>query len=56
MRHKTAEVDEKGAYLASREDAVPPPKNAQVPLDQVVHPFDDETIRHIKKWFKYASI
>jgi hypothetical protein len=30
--------------------------NAKIPLDQVVHPFDEKTIRHIKKWFKIASI
>lgn len=28
----------------------------QVPLDDVVHPFDAETILHIKRWFKIASI
>lgn len=30
--------------------------NAQTPLDQVVHPFDQKTISHVKKWFKISSI
>jgi hypothetical protein len=30
-------------------------KNAQIPLDQVFHPFDQRTIKHIKKWIKIAS-
>lgn len=30
--------------------------NGQIPLDEVHHPFDEQTIRHIKKWFKIASI
>ncbi|KAJ4321380.1 hypothetical protein N0V94_002917 [Neodidymelliopsis sp. IMI 364377] len=30
--------------------------NAQTPLDEVVHPFDEETLRHIKRWFKIASV
>ena len=29
---------------------------SQVPLDQVVHPFDELTLRHIRRWFKVASI
>lgn len=50
----------KGAYLGDDSGPVPSPppaqRNALVPLDDVAHPFDDETIRHIKKWFKIASI
>jgi hypothetical protein len=30
--------------------------NAQTPLDQVVHPFDEETLRHIRRWLKIASV
>jgi urea-proton symporter len=26
------------------------------PLDDIVHPFDESTLRHIRKWFRYASI
>jgi hypothetical protein len=29
---------------------------SRVPLDEVVHPFDDETIRHVKAWFRIAAI
>jgi hypothetical protein len=53
---------EKGSYSISGKESgsLPsPPRiqlNSQVPLDEVVHPFDEETIRHIKKWFKIASI
>ncbi|EXJ72193.1 uncharacterized protein A1O5_04697 [Cladophialophora psammophila CBS 110553] len=56
------EAHEKEAYLTGGGEIGPlasPPRirpNAQVPLDEVVHPFDAETIRHIKKWFKIASI
>ncbi|OQV02053.1 hypothetical protein CLAIMM_07308 [Cladophialophora immunda] len=56
------EAYEKETYLTGGEEASPPPSptrrqlNAQVPLDEVVHPFDAQTIRHIKKWFKIASI
>jgi hypothetical protein len=45
---------EKGASIAS-EAATPPPRNGPIPLDEVVHPFDDETLRHIHRWFKIAS-
>ncbi|KAI9705232.1 MAG: hypothetical protein M1820_005230 [Bogoriella megaspora] len=53
---------EKGAYLTTGEKGSPTPSppraqlNPQVSLDEVVHPFDEETIKHIKKWFKIASI
>jgi hypothetical protein len=59
---RTWNGSEKGAYLRSGKESGPlpsPPRiqlNAQVPLDEVVHPFDEETIRHIKKWLKVASI
>jgi hypothetical protein len=57
---KTGTGSEKEAYLASGEKSPlsSPPRtqqNAQVPLDEVVHPFDENTIRHIKKWFRIAS-
>lgn len=59
---KEAAVEEKGAYLTSNGEEGPRRSSksqsnpARVPLDQVVHPFDDQTIRHIKKWFKIASV
>lgn len=59
---RTEKGSEKGSYPASEKETDPLPSlprihlNAQVPLDEVVHPFDDATIRHIKKWFKIASI
>ncbi|KAL9068590.1 MAG: hypothetical protein Q9157_006463 [Trypethelium eluteriae] len=59
---RTGNVSEKEAYLTSGEKSSPTPSpprtqsNAQIPLDDVVHPFDEETIRHIKKWFKIACI
>jgi hypothetical protein len=58
---RTEDGSEKGAYLTSSEKSgsLPsPPRtqlNAQLPLDEVLHPFDEETLRHIKKWFKIAS-
>ena len=30
--------------------------NSQTALDDVVHPYGEETIGHIKKWFKIASV
>jgi len=58
---RTENGSEKGSYLASAESgslAISPRTQlkSQVPLDEVVHPFDEETIRHIKRWFKIASI
>jgi hypothetical protein len=61
---------DKAVYLTSGEDKEtgpsPPssptphnkihPHNARVPIDQVVHPFDEATLRHIKKWFHIAAI
>lgn len=29
--------------------------SAQIPIEDVVHPFDEETLRHIWRWFKIAS-
>ncbi|TID27364.1 putative argininosuccinate lyase [Venturia nashicola] len=29
---------------------------SKLPLDQVVHPFDEQTLKHINKWFKIAAI
>jgi hypothetical protein len=59
---RTGSDSEKGAYITSGDESDSLPNqprrqlNAQVPLDEVVHPFDEELIRHIKKWFKIASI
>ena len=59
---KAGDGPEKGSYLTSGETSgrfPSPPRaqqKAQVPLDQVVHPFDETTIRYIKKWFNIASI
>jgi hypothetical protein len=58
----TDDNSEKGAYFASGEKNGPlssQPRtqlNAKVPIEEVVHPFDEKTLRHIKKWFRYASI
>ncbi|KAJ9296098.1 hypothetical protein DTO271G3_5673 [Paecilomyces variotii] len=32
------------------------PELNKLPLDQVVHPFDQETMRHVKKWLKIATV
>ncbi|RDW64668.1 hypothetical protein BP6252_10319 [Coleophoma cylindrospora] len=59
---RTGSDSEKGAYLTSGEESVQPPSppstkpNAHNPLDEVVHPFDEETLKHIKRWLKIASI
>jgi hypothetical protein len=59
---RTGNGAEKRSYSPSEKESGSPASlpraqpNAQVPLDEVVHPFDEETIRHIKKWFKIASI
>jgi hypothetical protein len=29
--------------------------NSKVSLDDTVHPFDEETLKHIRRWFKIAS-
>ncbi|KAI9690884.1 MAG: hypothetical protein M1822_008504 [Bathelium mastoideum] len=58
---KVGKASEKEAYLTSGEESSPSPSppraqlNAQLPLDEVVHPFGEETIRHIKKWLKIAT-
>lgn len=31
------------------------PELRDIPLDQVVHPYDEETMRHVKKWLKIAT-
>jgi len=55
-------IPEKGAFFTSGAESGPTPSppptqhNARVSLDEVVHPFDEHTLRHIKKWFKIASI
>lgn len=54
--------DRKEPYLTNADESGPslsPPlvtSNTQAPLDDVVHPFDGETIKHINEWFKIASI
>ncbi|KAK5220430.1 hypothetical protein LTR72_007052 [Exophiala xenobiotica] len=61
---KPDDTPEKGAFFTAGAESGPTPSpsppptphNARVPLDEVVHPFDQQTIRHIKKWFKIASI
>ncbi|KAF1356999.1 SSS family solute:Na+ symporter [Delphinella strobiligena] len=58
---KRADSSEKGPYFVNGEEGSPVPSpsptisNARVPLDEVVHPFDEQTIKHIKKWFRIAS-
>ncbi|RDW68599.1 hypothetical protein BP5796_09256 [Coleophoma crateriformis] len=52
----------KGVYLTSGEESVRLPRppstqpNAHNPLDEVVHPFDEKTLRHTKRWLKIASV
>lgn len=64
---KSEDTVEKTTFLATsgEESSSPAPSSlsppsaqpkAKIPLDQVVHPFDEKTIRHIKKWRTYASI
>ena len=59
---KPVNGSEKESYLTDGEErgSLPtPPRTklkAQVPLDEVVHPFDEDTIRHIKKWLRIAGI
>ena len=53
---------EKETYIISgqRSSQVPDPaiakSNSKVSLDDIVHPFDPETLKHIRKWFKIASV
>lgn len=30
--------------------------NSQIPIDDVVHPFDEDTLRHIRRWFKISAV
>ncbi|KAF5873106.1 putative sodium solute symporter protein [Botrytis fragariae] len=51
----------KESYTTSGDEAGPPSPpsitpNSQLPLDDVVHPFGDEVIKHINKWLKIASV
>lgn len=55
-------VSEKGDYITSgvENGGTPSPpralQNSKIPIEDVVHPFDEETLRHIRKWFRIASI
>ncbi|TGO42354.1 hypothetical protein BHYA_0009g00330 [Botrytis hyacinthi] len=51
----------KESYTTGGDEAGPPSPpsimpNSQLPLDDVVHPFGDEIIKHINKWLKIASV
>lgn len=48
-------AEEKGRHPSVSKHS-PHIHNSQVPLDEVVHPFDEETLRHVRRWFKIASI
>jgi hypothetical protein len=54
---KNASDSEKGSsQIGGETSPIPKPQsNARIPIEQVVHPFDEKTLRHIKKWFKIAS-
>ncbi|KAF2998624.1 hypothetical protein E8E13_007218 [Curvularia kusanoi] len=49
---KGAAVNEKGEHRTPIHHV----SNAQAPLDEVVHPFDEDTLRHIRRWLKIASV
>ncbi|KAH7071135.1 Sodium:solute symporter family-domain-containing protein [Paraphoma chrysanthemicola] len=49
---KGAAVNEKGEPRIPNHHG----SSAQTPLDEVVHPFDEETLRHVRRWFKIASV
>lgn len=59
---KATDVSKKDSYFKSGEEAgtqscnSPIVSNSQVPLDDVIHPFGDDTIKHIRKWLKIASV
>jgi len=58
----TEDSPEKVAYVSDEKQSIPSPnpspaqRTGPIPLDDVVHPFDEPTLRHIKKWLRYASI
>lgn len=58
------EIDNKNKKPEAKLEAGPVPISEQIvhpavddiPLDQIVHPFDEETMRHVKKWLKISAI
>ncbi|KAG4033821.1 hypothetical protein MFRU_004g03240 [Monilinia fructicola] len=58
---KTTNEAKKESYFTSGDEAGLPSTtsikpNSELPLDDVVHPFGEETIKHINKWLKIASV
>jgi hypothetical protein len=49
---KDIAVNEKGEHRTP----IAHVSNAQTPLDEVVHPFDEDTLRHIRRWLKIAAV
>jgi hypothetical protein len=49
---KDIAVNEKGEHRTPIHHV----SNAQTPLDEVVHPFDEATLRHIRRWLKIAAV
>ncbi|KAE9974372.1 hypothetical protein BLS_001780 [Venturia inaequalis] len=51
--------DSEKASMGSAEKAGPTSTSthaqSKLPIDQVVHPFDEQTLKHINKWFKIAA-
>lgn len=45
-------ADEKGPHTSPHHHV----SNAQIPIEDVVHPFDESVLRHIRRWFKIASV
>ena len=54
-----AENEKKAPYSTTGESSPPSlsstKSNSRIPLDEIVHPFPPETLKHIKRWFKIAS-
>lgn len=59
---KSSEQDsEKTPHLSSKEaphnaPAIYAPRNVGVPIEQVVHPFDEATLKNVRWWFRTAAI
>ncbi|KAF2103097.1 SSS family solute:Na+ symporter [Rhizodiscina lignyota] len=54
-RSKHPEVELGAVPLPIPEQMVRPELN-DIPVDQIVHPFDEKTMQHVKKWLKIATI
>jgi len=58
---QTSDSEKIAGVTDAEKNASPTPSHtqirlaSQIPIEEVVHPFDEQTLKHIKRWFKIAS-